>query len=40
VHPARPAEGQKREIPGIEAALDAYDPERAHHLRVGHPHDP
>src|SRR5215210_1008837 len=39
VHPAGAAEGQQRELPGVEAALDAYDPQGSRHLRVRHPHD-
>src|SRR5215216_4301243 len=38
VHPAGPAEGEQGELPRVQAALDADDPERARHLRVRHTH--
>ena len=39
MHPAGPAEGEQGELPGVEAALHAYDAQGPDHLRVGHPHD-
>ena len=38
MHPASSPEGEQRELPRVQAAFDANDPERARHLRVRHAH--